>query len=219
MGAETPWYESQVVGVMVGFVAGIISSLFVNWWWNRHLRPDLSIETKVVVSYFHLKDSNDKPIKYHSNRVKVVNNGRTSARECKAFLLSDNRMERVAWLIPYKDAGYTNNLNAHDKEYVDVCAVVDVGNNRIATTERGYGKKVSDARPLSLDTRRRILRISAANATPREAELLFTSEVRDDHILIEVQSIQKPSTATNIKKWIRNRVLKVNSVDQHQGST
>jgi hypothetical protein len=210
-----PWFQ----GLLVGVIIAIVSPLIVKLLWDRHVRPNLSIDTDVVVKIFHLKDTNGKRIAYHSNRVKVVNNGKTSARECKAFLLSDNNMERIAWLIPYKDAGYTNNLNAHDKEYVDVCAVSDDKSKRIATTERGYGEEEKDARSLSSDTNSIKLKISASNAAPAEVELHFASEVKDDHKLIKVNTIHKPSTATNIKKWIRNCVLKVNSVDQHQGST
>ncbi len=40
----------------------------------------------------------------------------------------------VAWMIPYKNDGYT--LNAYDTEYVDLCASRG-GSKCIATTEHG----------------------------------------------------------------------------------
>jgi hypothetical protein len=200
LGAEAPWYWGLLTGIMIGLATGILSPLSVKWFWDKHVRPNLSIDTTVVISKFHLNDTDGKKVEYYSNRVIVVNNGKTSARECKAFLLSENNMERIAWLIPYKDAGYTNNLNAHDKEFLDVCAVSYDKSKRVATTERGYGKEEKDARPLNSDTKSLKLKVSAANAEPAEVEIHFVSEVKDDYILIKLHAIQKPSTAAKIKK-------------------
>ena len=215
LGAEAPWFQ----GLLVGVIIAIFSPLVVKLLWDRHVRPNLSIDTEVVVSRFHLNNTDGKKIEYYSNRVIVVNNGKTSARECKAFLLSENNMDRIAWLIPYKDAGYTNNLNAHDKEFLDVCAVSYDKSKRVATTERGYGEEERDARPLNSETKRLKLKVSAANTAPAEVEIYFVSEVKDDHILIKLHAIQKPSTAAKIKKWIYERGLRANRVDQRQGST
>jgi hypothetical protein len=210
LGAEAPWYQGLLIGVIIGLATGIASPLIVKLSWDRHVRPNLSIDTKVVVRSFHLKDNNGKKIVYHSNRVIVVNNGKTSARECKAFLLSENNMERIAWLIPYKDAGYTNNLNAHDKEYVDVCAVSDDKSKRVATTERGYGEEEKDTRPLNPDTKSLKLKVSAANAASAEVEIHFLTEIRNDHVLIKLHTTQEPVTAARIRKWICDCVLKAN---------
>ena len=64
----------------------------------------------------------------------------------KATLVKDNDDVRVGWLIPKEDLTVT--LNAHDTEYVDLCAFGIVSNSvtRIFTTERGYGKQQSDGR-------------------------------------------------------------------------
>lgn len=97
-------------------------------------------------------------------------------------------MERIAWMIPYRNDGYTNNLNAFDGEYLDVCAINEDGNKIIATTERGYEEKEDSARYLDRKTKDMKLRISAANAKPTEAYVHFIEN--KDHKILELHGIQ-----------------------------
>jgi hypothetical protein len=197
MSIQEPWYESQLIGFIVGSLLAFFSPLFVNWIWSRYLRPNLVIED-IVVRGFHLKDANNDRVTYYSNRVRIANNGRTAARECKAFLLINESMERVAWMIPYRNDGYTNNLNAFDSEYLDVCAINDDGSKIIATTEHGYEDKEDSARHLDRKTKDMKLRISAANAKPTEAYVHFIEN--KDHKILELHRIQKDPWLSRVKR-------------------
>jgi hypothetical protein len=83
-------------------------------------------------------------------RIKVKNNGSTAAEDCKASMLVGNTEFRIAWTIPKGD--HTVTINAHDAEYIDLCAFEEFRlpyiepSTLIFTTERGYSRELGASR-------------------------------------------------------------------------
>ena len=88
--------------------------------------------------------------------------GRSAAEGCKATLITDETEFRVGWMIPEQNCTVT--INAHDVEYLDLCAISEDGTNRVCTTERGYGDYVDSGRRLNGGVVNAKLKVSAKNA-------------------------------------------------------
>ena len=99
-------------------------------------------------------------IKYAGTRIK--NNGSSAADGCKATLITGETELRVGWMIPEQDCTVT--INAHDVEYIDLCAISEDNTNRVCTTERGYGGYVDTGRHLNGGVIDAKLKVSATNA-------------------------------------------------------
>ncbi len=124
-------FVSFILGIVAGgLVSGI--SLFVGQLLiDRRNRPILEVDKKnsPIPSEIRMKSGfrgkvgdvylDDLP--YTVNRIRVRNNGKTAAENCKASLESEGRHLRVCWHIPKER--YTMTINAKDSEYVDLCAV------------------------------------------------------------------------------------------------
>lgn len=61
-------------------------------------------------------------ISYIVNRIIVRNLGKNAAENCKGSIMINGVDEKVCWYIPRER--YTITINAKDKEYLDVCAVL-----------------------------------------------------------------------------------------------
>lgn len=101
-------------------------------------------------------------IRYIGTRIKVKNDGSSTAEGCKATLITHETELRVGWMIPYQDCTVT--INAHDVEYLDLCAISEDDTNRVCTTERGYGDYVHSGRRLNGSVIDAKLKVSAKNA-------------------------------------------------------
>jgi hypothetical protein len=55
------------------------------------------------------------PIRYTGTRIKVKNDGRSAAEDCKATLITDEAESRVGWMIPEQD--WTVTINAYDVKH------------------------------------------------------------------------------------------------------
>jgi hypothetical protein len=82
-------------------------------------------------------------------------------------LLIGNEGNRIGWVLPKDD--FTVTINAHDSEYIDLCAISEEVTNegrriRFVTTERGYGTSQQYGRALPQGTIEAVLKVSAKNA-------------------------------------------------------
>ena len=105
---------------------------------------------------------------------------------------------RVAWLLPKQD--FTVIINAHDSEYVDLCAISSSPNSSserhtiIFTTERGYGDSQENGRRVDIQDVVKSgileadLKISSKNAK-RYIKKIWISNVPDkDGRLINIKA-------------------------------
>jgi hypothetical protein len=79
-------------------------------------------------------------------------------------------------MIPEQDCTVT--INAHDVEYIDLCAISEDNTNRVCTTERGYGDHVDSGRRLNGGLIDAKLKVSAKNAK-QCVKSIRISNVRD----------------------------------------
>jgi hypothetical protein len=170
-----PLISESLQGVLVGGIIGFFSGIVVPLALSRIDRPILNIDEQTVVYDFNLNrydaNASSQSDRFLGARIRIKNNGRTAAEDCKAFLKVGKEMHRVAWAIPKEDSTVT--INADDFEYIDLCAVSKVSEEkwiRIFTTERGYGEDQSKAKRHTGDEskggiiERAELRVSAKNA-------------------------------------------------------
>lgn len=134
--------SDTLLGVIVGGIIGFVSSIGVNLIQAYLTRPILSISDETIWVEIP-KYGGSKVV-----RIKVENQGRTAAEDCKAsiiplsskpesgsYLMKERRVRRVAWLIPKGD--FTVTINANDGEYINLCAFTP--SKKVALTmERGY---------------------------------------------------------------------------------
>jgi NADH:ubiquinone oxidoreductase subunit 6 (subunit J) len=128
--------NSVLLGVVIGGVVSGIS-LFLGQvlvdWYNRPILEIDEVGSPIPVlinresgRYGKVDDTSLESIPYMVNRIRVSNNGRTAAKNCKAALVSetDSFRELVCWSIPRER--YIMTINAKDTECVDLCAVIQV---------------------------------------------------------------------------------------------
>lgn len=157
--------QGVIVGGIIGFVSAIVTDIIKRWL----TRPKISISEQAIeedVILYKRKFPNEKWV---ITRVKVENKGKSAAENCKASLKIDDSEYRIAWRN-FRDDG-TVTINAHDIEYIDLCAIRQDplnpnGYERRFTSERGYGEAAADAPILSEETISGELKASAKNAKP-----------------------------------------------------
>jgi hypothetical protein len=170
--------QGTIVGGIIGFGSSLGVGLIQNWL----SRPIICISeetTEVLFGYkFHRKSIKQKgellgitPVEkenegdfstvYVGTRIKVENRGSKAAENCKASIIIRGNEYRVGWMIPKDD--FTVTINANDVEYIDLCALGQ-DQNRILTTEHGYGDLPDEARKLEDGNKEGHLKVSASNA-------------------------------------------------------
>lgn len=189
--ANNPFIYS-IVGVIIGGGIGIVSGVVVDKVNSWRKRPEISIDEDTTEGDFHLQKGEirgtvgdlaipiiERPfIKYIGTRIKVKNDGSSAAEGCKATLIINGTRElRVGWMIREQDCTVT--INAHDIEYIDLCAISEDGTDRVFTTEHGYGDYVDRARRLEEDVIYAKLKVSAKNAK-QCVKSVRISNIRDD---------------------------------------
>jgi hypothetical protein len=154
--------QGTIIGGIIGFGSGIGVDLIKTW----IRRPKISISEQTLEVDIEPWPQITKE-SWTSTRIKVENNGSTAAEDCKAYLITERGEFRIAWVIAKDDR--TVIINAHDAEYIDLCAIRQITSDstttyyRIFTTERGYGSSIQECRIFEGDINAK-LKVSAKNA-------------------------------------------------------
>src|SRR4029450_2989030 len=150
MVTDTIWYESPLFGVLIGAVIGFFTSFFAKILWNWYSRPIIELHGIRVYGITDIQGKEHKEIElegeehkeiFYSNRLIVINRGKSPAEDCKAYLLTEMGEKftlKVAWVFPTNRESYTTTLNVNDEEFIDLCAMNYSGSKRLLSTERGY---------------------------------------------------------------------------------
>ena len=174
--------------MILGFVTAVLSGIAIKMIIDQILRPILQIDDtnqSVIVRSFqmHSHDNERGHYTYLANRITVRNVGKSVANDCKAYIDYREQTQRVAWLLPDRNSGFTIKLNVEDKEFVDLCAIRSDGRFRIIPPEQGYLNKYENeyAERLSPEAGelQLTLRITSSNARSVERTLRLHSTV--DH--------------------------------------
>lgn len=122
----------QLIGT--GFIAGF--GLFLaNLLLDKYRRPSLEIKSQassadIFLDVFNIGDPGLRPekwdarkltLKYKVSRIKIENDGRSAAEECKG-VLNDGQDKKVCWNVPTER--HKMMINSKSFEYLDVCAVL-----------------------------------------------------------------------------------------------
>ena len=188
--STSPALAGVIIGGMIGFVASFVVSVSVPRLLSWYDSPVLEIQKEVVVRYVDLKRSDNQgnitgnTQRYFVNRIPIKNNGNSAARNCKAWLVRGNLQERISWLAQRVDRTEIT-LNAHDLEYVELCAIREDRARRIAPTEYGWGDSENDNRLLGQDTVECELLVTSSNVSNVKRKLRIVKEGTDDGTIVE----------------------------------
>ena len=177
-----------ILGAIIGFASAIGKDLLK----SLIDAPRIKILNEISSSQFDYARylPNTEPIdEFIGFRIQVENKGNTAAENCKATIIINNEEYRIAWLL--RNADSTITLNAHDKEYVDVCAVSIRKDKwiRIFPTERGYGETQSDGREFANGLIKAIIKISSKNSKIVKRDVWFLPSPNSNH---EMLSFNQP---------------------------
>jgi hypothetical protein len=129
------------IEVFVAFGLGIVSAIFVNLAVDRYYRPQIKIENEETERMIHLTDDSGTKVPFIAYRIVVKNCGKTAAEWCKAYtIISENDVERAAWIRPSDHLVYAATLNVNDIEYLDLYAITEDGQICVIPLEYGYSK-------------------------------------------------------------------------------
>lgn len=121
-----------------------------------------------------------------ANRIIVKNIGKSAAKNCKGWIVTEKGKERVSWVVPKERP--TATINVNDEERLDFCAYYKEGPEKytptaalkseeapkiISPTEEGW-KTLPEARPLDhLKEKGCQVLITSENAEPVKAQVTF----------------------------------------------
>jgi hypothetical protein len=178
----------EILEVILGFVTAVLAGIAIKMIIDHILRPVLQIDDSnrsVIVRSFlmHNHDNDRGHPTYLANRITVRNIGKTAAKDCKAYIDYQEQTQRVAWLLPDRNGGFTITLNVKDREFVDLCAIRDDGRFRIIPPEQGYvndyENEYAERLTPTAGGAELTLRITSSNAKPVQRMLRLHSTV--DH--------------------------------------
>lgn len=165
-------------------IGGLLFSPFVRYTWHIFMQPVLEIKRETELMILLLGDR--KQWAYEVNRIMVENVGRSAAKNCKGWIVTEKSKERVCWTVPEERPNAT--INAKDSEGLDFCAYLKKGPKDyrrvftagkpeevptvISPTEEDWPTDPFDARNISSLTECKVL-VTFSNAEPVEAEIVF----------------------------------------------
>ena len=161
---------------IIASVGGLLFSVPLQLFWRAYMAPILRIK-KIEYAIFHLGKW-----EYKACRIIVENEGRSTARNCKGYIIVGRRKERVCWTVPKERPNAT--INAKDDERLDFCAFYQgpaTGDTQppkiIAPTEEGWSTDPYKCRKLELNEIKECkCLITADNADPVEANIVISVE-------------------------------------------
>ncbi len=115
-------------------IGGLLFSVPIAYFWRVYTEPVLQIKEEVEqrgitverIKFGFAGDGEEhKRWKYIANRIIVENNGRSAAKNCKAWILTEKSKERVCWTVPKERPNAT--INVKDAERLDFCAYYQEG--------------------------------------------------------------------------------------------
>jgi hypothetical protein len=163
------------IDVFIAFGLGIAAGVIVRLTVEYYYRPVIAIEDVVITRRIDLNHEDRRHIPYIANRIRVINTGKTAAKDCKVYVdYEDERIERTAWMLPDNNSAHTITLNVRDREFVDLCAISDDETlTRIVSLEHGYSKGTVESctilpirDPLELT-----VRVTSSNTQPNERRI------------------------------------------------
>jgi hypothetical protein len=166
-----PLISNSILATIVGGGIGFLSGVGADWFKRSYTRPIININEDTREVGFDLKTylepegvvmRSQERTRYIGTRIKVENKGASAAEDCKATLIIEETELRVGWMMHKEDG--TVIINAHDVEYLDLCAVREDGTDRIFANEGGYADNVVNASRLGAGTINAKLKVSAKNA-------------------------------------------------------
>src|SRR5881397_36449 len=116
-----------IIGGIIGFFSAIGADLIKNWIDQARIEiKEETIEEKEPLKYSKTnpKIASSDIQDFERIRIKVQNDRRTAAQDCKATLVVSKNDYRIAWVIAREDS--TVIINAHDTEIIDLCAISKV---------------------------------------------------------------------------------------------
>jgi hypothetical protein len=171
---------------VIAAVGGLLFSIPIRFFWLSYTSPILKIKERVERRIFHL---GERKWEYTVNRIIVQNTGRSAARSCKGYVVTEEGKERVCWSVPKERPNAT--INTNDEERLDFCAFYESGPTHhgpivvgkeqekvpiiIAPTEEGWPQNPSDCRRLDRLEKCKVF-ITADNAVPVDASIRFITE-------------------------------------------
>jgi hypothetical protein len=177
-----PDFWQFTLGLFSGIATGFFANLGAKYFWNKHISPQIVIQEIVIVRGTIGREAQDgeriNPVDVFVNRVRVFNNGKTAANNCKAFLEVGNQVERVGWMLPSDMNGYTITLNVKDREYIDLCARTQDNIRTYRSTERGLPVVINQIVDIP-QAFEGILRITSSNAKEAERKIMIDPNLQD----------------------------------------
>jgi hypothetical protein len=206
------WTDIQgiVSALLVGVIVGVLVKYLLDWYY----RPRLLIDgdDAIIIKQIYLNGSDNKPILVTANRIRVSNEGRSAARDCKAYAdygeyNGEYNIQRISWMMANRNSGYTVILNVKDKEFIDLCGLPEDGKGVIVPPEHGYSTDINSCSRLAGDTNITI-RITASNAKPTERRVkIYDKAIPSDpprHRIVELQPQLQKGGVHLLRKIITN---------------
>lgn len=168
--------------VVLYALGGLAMTIPITHLWAIYQAPILSL-TGVETAAFDMSPPGGQAAanwRYNAQRIIVENTGRTAGKNCKAWLVTQHRKERVCWTVPQERPNAT--INSNDSERLDFCAYYVSGPQpyvqapgiegrpvpvRIAPTENGWASIPFECRNISDLTMCKVL-ITCENSRPVE---------------------------------------------------
>jgi hypothetical protein len=187
------------IEVFVAFGLGIVSAIFVNLAVDRYYRPQIKIENEETERMIHLTDDSGTKVPFIAHRIVVKNCGKTAAEWCKAYtIISENDVERAAWIRPSDHLVYAATLNVNDIEYLDLYAITEDGQICVIPLEYGYSKgTISSCRKVDPSVDGIPVRITSKNAKPSEKIIKLNGIKNEDRKLTVARHIDDREDRSN----------------------
>ncbi|MCZ7401081.1 MAG: hypothetical protein O8C61_02535 [Candidatus Methanoperedens sp.] len=113
-------------------IGGLLFSVPIAYSWRIYTEPVLQIKEEVEQrgitveqTRYGFAGEEYNRWNYIANRIIVENSGRSAAKNCKAWILTEKSKERVCWTVPKERPNAT--INVKDAERLDFCSYYKEG--------------------------------------------------------------------------------------------